>query len=298
MKNLFKIASVLLIMISFSCSNNSDSATVELDVFEFKYNDVSLSLTNPSQFYDGGVSRTYDQDRGLFTLHLHTTADVLIDIDFDKKGQLVDLTLFYWANNVAITYSPYKNFTSNYFNFQITDFDDVNNRIKGNFSGKMYRNNLDLNSEFIEVNCNFNLSCDFDLNYLCSCDGLLECLGLSANINNQIFLSTHDYNGNFYNIGPYKIEVNALGTFNLNEVYDFTPSTSNHYVRLYKFNTNTLQYDLFDSTGSVVFTSYLGNCCNSVVVKANFNLTANDPNNSSEEPLHITNGKCKYIYQF
>lgn len=298
MKIFFKIASVLIVMISTSCSNSSDNTTIEkVDVFEFAYNDVNLSLTNPTQFYDGGVSRTYDQNRGVFTLHLHTTADVLIDIDFDKKGQLVDITLFYWANNVGITYSPYRNFTSNYFNFQITDFDDINNRVKGNFSGKLYRNNLDLNSEFIEVNCNFNLSCDFDLNYICSCDGLTEGLGMTANINNQNFTSTRAYNGIFFNGGPYKIQVNALGA-NLNESYDFTPSSSNHYVRLYKFNTTTLQYDTFDSTGSVVFTSYLSNCCNSVVIKANFNMTAINPNDSSEVPLHITNAKCKYVYQF
>ncbi|MGV9003344.1 hypothetical protein [Flavobacterium sp.] len=298
MKILFKIVSVLLIMISFSCSNYSDSTTVEADVFQFVYNDVSLNITNPTQFYDGGVSRTYDQNTGLFTLHLHTTDDVKIDIFFDKKGQLVDVTLFYWANNVGIQYATYKNFSSNYFNFQITNFDDINNRIKGNFSGKLYRNNLNLNSEFIEVNCNFNLSCDFDLNYNCSCDGLLEGLGMTADINNQNYISTSDYNGFFLNGGPYKIEVNALGASNLNETYSFTPSTPNHYVRVYKFNTATLQYEVLDSTGSVVFTSYLNNCCSSVVIKANFNLTAVNPNNSSEVPLQIINGKCKYIYQF
>lgn len=297
MKVLYRIASVFLILVSNSCSNSSDNKVAEVDVFEFAYNDVNLSLTNPSQLFDGGVSRTYDRDRGLFTLHLHTTADVLIDIYFDKKGQLVDVTMFYWASGVAITYSPYKNFASNYFNFQITDFDDVNNRIKGNFSGKLFRNNLDLNSEYIEVNCNFNLACDFDLIYNCSCDGLLEGLGMNANINNQDFKSTRDYNGEFFNVGPYKIEVNAQGALNLNEVYNFLPSSLNHYVRLYKFNTTTLQYDVFDSTGSVVFTSYLGNCCNSVVIKANFNFTAINPNNSSEV-LNITNGKCKYVYQF
>ena len=116
MKKIVKLAIAIVVFVLASCSSDSK----ETDVFEFSYADVNLSLTNPAQFYDGGVNRQYNQDTGVFTLQLHSTADVTIYIYFDKKGQLIDIQLSYPSGTTTVTYNVYENFKSNYFDSSIS----------------------------------------------------------------------------------------------------------------------------------------------------------------------------------
>lgn len=214
---------------------------------------------------------------------------------FDDTGRFGEMYFKFTplGYNQMMTRYSYPDFSSNYFDFNLISIDEVNKRVKFSFSGKLYQylDNLD-----IERN---DISGEFDLYYIDNVPlipGLTNEALIDGDQWRQVSLVKREIPGGFETESKsddaYKMIIrNNLGTAVGN--YNFDAASTTNCVYLYKFNTDTRTYTVYNTAGTMTVTAktLLSNQ-DSFTLTGNYNFTATNPNNSADV-IQVTNGSFK-----
>jgi hypothetical protein len=220
------------------------------------------------------------------------------NITFDTDAKIV------YANQSSTsteygnyTYNNYQNYPDHYFDVQIISLDETNHRIKGSFSGKLYLNKLNINSESIVF------TGDFDMFYdetgtstpgISVGDVEQHC---NMKLNGTVWTALYEYQySSFTAQDAYKIEMHFANS-NTPASFTVTPSSTDNYLRFSKFNTVTLVYDYYDLNGTVAYTYRENHGGGRYSYFGTFSGTAINPNNPSDV-ITITEGDFRSIQQF
>ena len=306
MKSIYLFLSAML-LINTSCSNNDDVSSEVVSEDEYFNLDVGgiklpLAIRNSYEYNSGGINQIGDD---LFLLYANygfgssSEQTHNLKIYFDKTGGTINVhQVSHGINSPGFfNYRNYENYPSNYFNITIISLDEVNKRIKLNFSGKLYLNETNMNSESIDINGNLDIFYGVgDSPYY----GIVV-YGIeqycSANFNNNQWVARNEkYLSAFTASDPYRIELFFANAAPVGS-YNFNPLSSENYVRLSKFNTSTLNYDYYNCTGvaSYSYKEFHGLTRYSFI--GTFNFIAVNPNDPSDI-IQVTEGVFRSYQQY
>ena len=229
--------------------------------------------------YDGKVQnvKTWEAlKQGDFIEVMGTSQEgIVIDFKFNVYGNLYQA-----LTNPAIVTSeiPWleasENFTSNTFTFTLENINTTNKTVEVKFSGKVYDNGYDYESDFINVSGSFKVSYEEitptveGLGTFAKLDGKdWHGLALNSTIENQETKILYAQNDGEYTIGIVFPDYNPkTGTF---------PFTSNNFanrISFQKYDPATHEYIDYDVSGTVTYTTI-----NDLYVAGTFSLTATHP---------------------
>lgn len=274
------LASVFLMFGSCSSDDNNQTATEPEFVpkFEMTVNGVDSNYAVP---------RLFKQENkifcGLFS--------------FDTSGRFGNffLDLHTGTNTLTSKFYSFVGNSSNYFSMNYEIFDLEHQRIKGTFSGYLYSNPANLNSEKKYVSGSFDLKFD---------EVIPSILGQTnkAKINGIDWVRTfkyeawpdhnyyfrkiqYDFNDKEYGIKIYyDLQTITTGTYN------FQNTDITNKIQLFKFDVQTGTFINYVSSGTLNVTQKEGS-----IVSGTYNFTAVNPNNSSDV-IQVTDGAFKFLY--
>lgn len=222
-----------------------------------------------------------------------------IQFEFDKFGNLGAVSASPANFELPSVYS-HQYFSGHYFTFNLIEIDETNKTVKASFSGKLYEDNEDLNSDFTEVNGSFWVK-------YTEVTPSVSGLEVSATINGNDWHSTNSYTsngtGNWSTFihhelsdDEYKIMLGFDDENMMAGIHNFTPATETIYATVAKYNLETKMYEKFNATGvlEITGTETFGIF---TIVSGTYSFTAVNPNDSSET-IQVTNGKFKSVYSW
>lgn len=276
MKTIKLICSFIFLVTIVSCSSDGgNGSSTNSATLSINGNDVSVS--NP-------IAQRGDDT---FVIVADLPNDELIQLEFNKQGNLAEVS--YWEEFDVFT--NFKYFKSNYFNFTLVSLNESSRRVKVSFSGTIYADDTDMSTESRTV------SGTFDLPYIVTTPQISG-LGLNCKIAGDNWYETQFWDNGFGSmdrkfinddnnmiIMQFADENPATGTYN------FTNS-SNDKIKLAKFNTTTLSYVEYNTSGTVTISSNTQPIFGIRVIEGTFSFTATNPSNSSEV-IQVTNGRFK-----
>lgn len=274
---------------------NLNGTPVSLDDSD-EYNSGAVVVEDDIIYVHGGIA-VYDAAESTETFELY----------IDRNGNFIS-AMVYSRNQLGIYYfRSFNNFPSHYMNVELLELDEVNHRIRLKFNGPLYMyTHVPISVPTIEVSLDavyFNFSGELDLIYTGDFADPKPFLYTGAPI-----YCTADFNGipwrarqrkptgEFIATDPYKMYIyfkqgTAVGS------YPFTNSSTDAYIKFYKWNTATLQYDEYTTSGTMAYTykeahgmnrfSYIGTC----------DFTAVNPNNATDV-IHVTSGSFRTYLQY
>jgi hypothetical protein len=276
MKNFKFILFIAVAAIFGSCSSDSNSGSDTPNAFAVNGTNVTLSST------------IAQKSENTIAIIADATDGSSIEVTFNKFG---DLQRFSYYDANFNSYRNFQYFKSNYFNFDLVSINESSKRVKVTFSGTLYENENDLNSNSQEI------SGSFDLPYIVQTP-IIAGLELSCKIAGNNWYDTDFWDNGFGDVDRKFIsddenmiimrlteENIAIGTYN------FTTNTNNRF-QLAKYNTTTNQYVEYDTAGTLTITSNSTPFFGIRVVEGTFSFVATNPSNSSDQ-VQITNGVFK-----
>ena len=280
--------------ILFSCSSSDDSTSNDLtqspNTFNYIYQGVSVPIS-------GIIARKSENS---IVVSGQAANGQSVDVEFNKFGDLSTVESFSVSDFSFPNTSVFYNFTSNYFNFQLISIDEINKRVVVQFSGKLYEDDTNLNSTFVEVSGNF------DVNYQEVVPNIPG-LKVAANIGGSEWYSTKAYtnNGNsssdfilrHQNDDRNRISIGFNSSNNNVGTYNFTPTSLTNFVRLEKYNTTTQGFDTYNCTGSLVVTSKTAVGFIGYIIEGTYSFTATNPSNAADQ-IQVTQGVFKSFYNW
>lgn len=293
MKILCRLFFVSLILFFTSCSESNEEET-PID---------SNNSNNSAEILINGelVSNNYFTNKLFYKVEdeFYVIDDLQINklISFNKNGEF---GMFSWDfyNNLTGTYKKfysYYPFSSNFFDLNIEEIDEVNKKIKINFYGAMYGNPNSLQSEGKYV------SGRIVANYI---EVIPSVFGLknTAVINGQNWVRTNSVQENSgisgyldrciqneYNDKEYRIRIYyEIGTTNVG-TYNFTSTDQINKVDISKYDLQTNSYITYNCTGQLkILNTY------QTQIKGEYSFTGVNPNDSSDI-ITVNNGEFKII---
>nr|WP_315254820.1 hypothetical protein [uncultured Flavobacterium sp.] len=279
------IVFVLFTAIFASCSsgddNNDSTNNPSTDgSFDFVYNNETkkVSLWKAKKIDD------YMQVEGV------TSDGIGVNFVFNVYGNLYKAFTF---GTSAASSVPEHNasefFTSKTFTFTIVELNTTNKMVKVNFSGKLYIDEYDTESDFIVVSGSFNVPySDFipdipGLGTFAKFDGK-DWHGMS--FDSSTTWSTQITTLNVENDGEYSLGIVFPKGDLKTGVFPFTSNDFSNRISFSKFELATHEYIDYDVAGTITYTAV-----NDVYVEGTFSLTATHPTNDSK--IVITEGKFK-----
>lgn len=309
-----KIIAFLLfsILLCSSCANDTASSPVTNPVNQpiqtnseyFRINvggiQLPLAIRNSSELNSGYMIKDSDDLYHLSAIigfGFYSDQNHRLEIIFDKNGKIIKAEQVSQDFFGTLEYKNYQNFPSNYFQINVVSLDEANMRIKLTFTGNLYLNSLDFNSEALTI------SGDLDMKYTMNQGASIGILvnGIeqycSANFNNVLWKARceNQYSA-FTAPDPYKLEIHFASSATIGS-YNFNPTSSDNYVKFSKFNTLTLSYDYYNTTGIVSYTYREFHGASKYSFIGTFNFTAVNPNNSSDI-IQVTDGKFRSYQQY
>ena len=288
MKTIKFIVLLSLSVILNSCSSSSDdNSDVSPNTFNYKVNGVVIPITNI-------IARK--SENALVVSGVGANGEG-VDVEFNKFGNLRNVEFFTMSDP---TRSVFYDYSSNYFNFQLVSIDEVNKRVVVQFSGRLYEDDGDLTSNFVQVEGNF------DVNYqdiAPNVPGLM----IFAKIGGADWYSTKSYttNGNGFddfilrhnNDDQNQIGIGFDSTNNGIGTYNFTPSTVTNFVHLSKYDTTTNLYLEYNCTGTLKVTGKTPVLFGGYIIEGTYSFTAANPSNPAQQ-IQVTQGTFKTYYNW
>lgn len=290
MKKLQLFAFVCILCLAISCSSDdgggSTGGTFQ-PTFEYTF-DGSPIITSISQGQKSGNS---------ILVVAGDNQGNSIQFEFDKFGNLGSVSATP-SNFDLPDYDSHRNFSGHYFTFNLVDINESNKTVKASFSGKLYEDDTNLNSDFKQVSGNFWVK------YI-EVTPQVSGLEVSAKINGNDWYSTNSFTTNGTGNGDtfinhelsddeYKIML-GFDNGNMNTgIYNFTPTTETFYATVAKYNLQSKFYETFNSTGTLEITAH-ETFGLTKIVSGTYSFTAVNPENASET-ITVTNGKFKSTY--
>lgn len=299
MKNSIMVTFVaLLVVFCCSCSSGTSAEVSSADYFKMTVDGTEINFdTQPnSNQYNTATLNHYN---GKFKIILNSGFQAgstnwnHYELEFDNNGNF----LSFKRNSNA--YSNYINYPAHYFNLTILALDQVNKKIKVGFSGKIYIDKENINSESNDISGEFLMSYAGDLSEPFSDLTMGPNIPqyCTAKINSNPW--TAKFEG-FYSIftaeDPYKIVLH-FGVNTQPGSYAINPTSTVDYIQFFKFNTQTLVYDSYDVTGVLAhsYREFHGDYDYSYI--GTFNFTAVNPNNPSDT-IQVTDGSFRSYQSF
>ena len=255
---------------SFGCSkdDSSEMAIVPTEssdgvYFHLKVNGTEIPFIYGGQYNlvnRGGVS----VDGDLIAVNIEYGFNIYnslglnrLGIKFFTNGKFLKAeqeSIAVGINNFGIQYKNFYNFPANYFHVNIISIDEINNRIKATFQGKLYANQFNLDSESIDIEGDFDIIHKGSVstpNYKIEAYGVEQYC--KAKINGALWTALWESpNGTFTSEDPYKIDIQfpqvaTTGSYNLDS------NSTNNYLKFSKYNTLTRVFDDYETKGVVSF---------------------------------------------
>lgn len=222
-----------------------------------------------------------------------------IQFQFDKFGNLGSVSATP-SDFEMPDYDSHKNYSGHYFTFDLIEINEAEKTVKASFSGKLYEDNEDLNSDFKEV------SGTFWVKYV-EMTPAVAGLEVSAKINGNDWYATNSFTtngtGSFETFihhelsdDEYKIMLGFDDSNMTAGVRNFTPATETIYATIAKYNLQTKFYETFNATGTMTITG-TESFGIFTIVSGTYSFSAVNPSNSSET-IQVTDGKFKSVYSW
>ncbi len=272
------IASVLFTALIASCSSNDS-------------NDDSSAEAYFNFTYDGKVQtvKTWEaQKQGDFIEVMGTSQEgIAIDFKFNTYGNLFQALTNPTTNSNIPWMEASENFTSNTFTFTLENINTTDKTVQVKFSGKVYEDGYDHESDFV------NISGSFKVSYK-EITPQIEGVGTFAKIDGK------DWHGLSF-VGSIENQTKIIYTENDSEytigiaypnsdakagAYNFTSNSSAYRISFQKYDVATHENINYDVNGTVTFTTL-----NAVLAAGTFSLTATHP--TTKAKVVISNGTFK-----
>lgn len=292
MKKLQLFAFVCIAALAISCSSDdgggSTGGTFEPS-FEYTFDGSPLDIT---------VSQGSKSGNSMLVVAGDSEGNS-IQFQFDKFGNLGSVSATP-SDFEMPDYNSHKNYSGHYFTFNLLEINESNKTVKASFSGKLYEDEEDLNSDFKEV------SGSFWVKYT-EVTPQVAGLEVSAKINGNDWYSTNSFTSNGTGGGDtfiihelsddeYKIMLGFDDSDMTPGVRNFTPSTQTIYATVAKYNLQTKVYETYNATGTIEITDVEASGFISIV-SGTYSFTTVNPDNSSQT-ITVTNGKFKTNYSW
>jgi hypothetical protein len=287
-----KIVAFIFFAVMLSCSSSDDDVTpvsvltptLQQDFLVIDQDTVAVQGTNYFFWNDN-----------YYQVEINA-APHTIDLKFDKYGNLMSMYASVMGEGPdALHWENYAYYSSNYFNFEVGQIAPQDHACTINFSGNLYRDRFDLNSDAKTIDGRLSLSVPMLYN---SPDWIAN-KGLHANVNGTDWFSdeplfqTFENNTDFTNVyfvsdDQYRLVFNLSGTQTVNGVYDFAPTTLHNCIKAEKFNISTLQYEPLPTTGTMQITDKMQAFEGIFYLTGTFSLTATD--SETAQTIHFGSG--------
>lgn len=280
MKKLFLLLAIVLI---YSCSSNDDSV-VESNYFKYTFDGKEVNVKN-------WIATKYEKR---FKVEGVSEDGESFGIIFNIYGNLTQA--FSDPNNSSIPASwSYVYYKSNYFKIDSIEVDELNKRVSIEFSGDLYEDEYDLDSNKHTVKGGFSVE------YV---DDVLPISGIetSANINGKQWYGTNsDSEGGFFSGSDIQLNESSDDEYQLSfflnhdntteSSYNFDSNSTVNKVKLFKFDVNRREYVEFETEGILTITEKeVGPTY--TIITANFNLLAT----KGGETITVSEGKIRTAY--
>jgi len=286
---------VLFISLMASCSSDDSSPVNENPGPEGTYFNYKLDgETIPMTIYGGYIS-----EDGV-NVSAGAADGRSIQITFTTYGNLGDVASFSTSDPQFGSKMNFQSFTKNYFNFELISV--ANGQAKVNFSGKLYEDSSDLESEFSVVEGSFVVN-------LQEVPPVLPGAGLSATVNGNPWheVGTSQSSGSGGGNGTYwSLNFNSDDEYGINlyinpntlEVgnYTFNAASTVNKVEVLKYNIALGYEEELVSTGGTFNITSKTMMGQYTVIEGTFTATATHP--ETNEVVTITNGAFKTAYDF
>lgn len=281
----FIFAFVALSTFAISCSSDDGGSSS---------NSSSLTVNGSNVSFSNVLAQKSENSLAIIA---NASDGASIQILFNKFGNLESVT---YDDADFNSYYNYQHYKSNYFTFNLVSINESNKRVKIDYSGTLYEDETDLNSNSITV------SGSFDVNYIVQTPAISG-LGVTCKIGGSNWYATDGYTNNGIGFDDFILRelsddqnMISLGFNSVNNgpgTYIFTSSTNTNFAHLSKFNTTTLEYVDYNCVGSIVVTSKTSAGFIGYFIEGTYSFTATNPTNSSDV-IQVTNGVFKEYYSW
>lgn len=271
------IAFILFTALITSCSSDDNNSDESGDAyFNLTYNNEVKTVTKWEALKQGDHIEVMGTSK----------EGVVIDFKFNVYGNLYQAMTHSASANSDIPYmEASENFTANTFTFTLENLNTDNKTVQVKFSGKVFENPYDYESESITVSGSFQVS-------YTETDPLIPGQGTFAKIDGKdwhgLSMSTSTEDGikvlNIDNDSEYNFAI-TLPDDSQTGSHTFT-NNSEIKVSFQKYDVTTHEYIDYMVTGTVNYTTI-----SDYYIAGTFNLTATHPTNNSK--IVITNGTFK-----
>jgi len=286
LKNVFFLLFVVVAMASCS-SDDSDSVNNnpgnEDQSFTYKLNGQNVPLT----IYGGEISGN----------DVRVSAGAAdgrsIQLTFNKFGDIYRVTSFSTQGSVN-SFTNFNMFKEHHFDFEMVSLNG--NQVKANFSGKLYDDEYDLESDFVTVEGSFVIN-------LTNIPPPIEGLGVSATVNGSAW---HEVEGGTTSGSEYSLFSNSDNEYSFSFLinpaniavgnHTFNASSEVNKVVVWKYNTAIgYEEELISNGGTFNITSKT-TVANFTVIEGTFTVNAVHPETGAA--VNVTNGQFKIAYDF
>lgn len=288
---IFKAALTVLFMSLMAACSSDDAATPvnttpegpEATYFNYKLNGQTVPIVAYNGLKNGNELRVTGgaADGSLFI------------ITFTASGQLAEVGAI--PAGTAAPKWNYKNFRKNYFDFELVHI--ANGQAKVNFSGKVYENDYDLDSEFSTVEGSFvvDLQEEAATAPMFKMDAMVNGNSWKALGGTEHF-SAFNYSIDYLSDDEYEISL-VFHPANL-EIgnYTFTETTGDRRIMMTKYNTATHNEDELISTAGNFNVTSKTEFGPIDVIEGTFDVVAKHP--ETNEIVTVTNGTFRATYQY
>uniref|UniRef100_UPI0040492217 DUF6252 family protein n=1 Tax=Flavobacterium sp. TaxID=239 RepID=UPI0040492217 len=283
---------VFLVVVSiaiFSCSsddNNNNDGQPSTEYFNFTNDGEVLTVSNW-----GAI-----KSENTFVVFGETSDGIYVDFEFNAQGNVGSVATY--GSDFSIPFrSSQEYYSDNTFDFEIITLNESAQQIKVSFSGKVYEDNYDVTSPFV------NISGEFLVNYQVATP-TVSGLGLKAKINNvDWYDSKSDQDGgffsgseirlNFYNSDRNNIAIIVNHDSTVADTYSFTSSSASNKVLLSIYNPSEEYFEDYESEGTLVITEKTVGL-QLTIISGTFSFMATNPVNNNQ--IQVTNGQFKTAY--
>lgn len=279
------IAFVLFTALISSCSSNDSNEEDSSAKTHFNFTYDSKVQT---------VKKWEAQKQGDFIEVMGTSEEgMAIDFKFNTYGNLYQASTNPVTNSNIPWLTASENFTSNTFTFTLENLNTTDKTVQVKFSGKVYEDGYDYESNFVNVSGSFkvpykDITPEVEgLGTFAKIDGKdWHGLAFAGTIENQETKIIYAQNDGEYTIGIAFPDYDAkTGTYN------FTSNNNAYRISFQKYDVATHEDITYDVSGTVTFTTL-----NDYLAAGTFSLTATNPVTNAK--IVISNGTFKESAEF
>ncbi|MBU2946978.1 DUF6252 family protein [Zobellia uliginosa] len=219
-----------------------------------------------------------------------------IHLEFNTAGNLGKISSYSGTDFDFPSSGSFAYFSSNFIDFELINIDEENKKVQVEFSGKLYEDSYDIESNFHEVQGNFIVS------YL-ETDPSIAQLGTQAVIDGKDWFGTSSLqNGGFLedsdvtfirlNDSENAISITVNHDTTTEGSYSFNTDSNLNSVKLLRYDAENHEFITYETSGTLVITEKTVGPQLSRI-KGEFSFTATALDNSTKE---ITNGAFNLVY--